>query len=346
MLVIDGSFGEGGGQILRTSLSLSALTGKAVTIENVRARRDKPGIRPQHLTSVLAAAEICEASVDGADVGSMRIVFKPRRISSGYYEFDVSKIRASAGSVNLVFQTILWPLAFASKRSRVIIKGGTHVPFAPTSDYIRRTFLPAASAMGVVCTYRMVRAGYYPAGGGEVIAEIQPTKSLKGLSFTGPVRQLTVELTSAVSNLHRSIAERQLKAGLVRLSELGITPARTEVTEYPSPGKGTVFFIAARSEDAIAGFQSLGELKKRAENVARDACDEFEGYLESGMAFDKHLADQLIIPMALADGPSMFTTCEVTQHLLTNIAVVERFLDVCFEVTGELGGPGTVRRLQ
>ncbi|MDH7601410.1 MAG: RNA 3'-terminal phosphate cyclase [Armatimonadota bacterium] len=346
MLVIDGSFGEGGGQILRTSLSLAALTGTSITIENIRARRDKPGLRPQHLTSALATAEICSGALEGAEVGSTRIVFRPGKIKPGYYEFDVSENRASAGSVNLIFQTILWPLVFAGKRSKIVLKGGTHVPFSPSSDYISRTFLPAVSRMGLQCRYQMQRAGYYPAGGGEVVAEIQPIESLQAVSLLGPTSRWNVELVSAISNLHPSIAERQLNAGLAHLRSLGVVPNRTELLNYPSRGKGTLFFIDAKSDGAIGGFQSLGELKKRAEDVAKDACEEFKAYHESLAALDKHLSDQLIIPMALADGLSQFTTCEVTQHLVTNISVVERFLDVRFEVTGQLGKPGTVRRVK
>ncbi len=345
MLTIDGSFGEGGGQILRTTLSLAALTGTAVTIENIRARREKPGLRPQHLTCALATAEICGGSLDGADVGSMRIIFRPGKTKPGYHEFDVSKIRASAGSANLIFQTILWPLAFAGKRSRIVIKGGTHVPFSPTSDYITRTFLPAVSRMGVVCKYEMVRAGYYPIGGGEIIVEILPIDSLQAVSLVGPTSRPRIELVSAVSNLHRSIAERQLNTGLAQLRELGITPDRAELFYYPSPGKGTLFFIDAKSDGSIGGFQALGEPRKSAEDVAKEACEIFEAYYESYTALDKHLSDQLIIPIALAEGFSQFTTCEVTQHLLTNISVVEQLLGTRFEVSGQLGRPGTVRRV-
>ena len=344
MLTIDGSFGEGGGQILRTSLSLAALTGKDVTIENIRVGREKPGLRPQHLTGALAVAEICGADLLGAEVGSTRLVFRPHRIRPGSYEFDVSKIRASAGSVNLVLQTVLWPLAFAGDTSRLVIKGGTHVPHAPTFNYIDEVFLPTVARMGLICHYRMERAGYYPIGGGEVRLTVEAVDALRPLSLTTLEGEPVVEITSAVSNLPASIAERQLSTGLARMRSMVISPAAAKTTEYASPGKGTVFFILCSAGDAKAGFQSLGEIRKRAEDVAKDACDEFDAYLKSGMALDKHLADQLIIPMALANGLSKLTTCEVTQHLLTNIAVVERFLDARFEVAGSIGEPGTVDR--
>lgn len=344
MLIIDGSFGEGGGQILRTSLSLAAITGQDVTIENIRAGREKPGLRPQHLTGAVAVAEICGAEITGAEVGSSRLTFKPGKVAGGNYVFDVSQIRASAGSVNLVLQTILWPLAFAEKKSRVIIKGGTHVPHAPTFNYIKETFLPTIANMGLLCHYTMVKAGYYPIGGGEVTLDIDPVKTLRPISLIQRDERMLIEVISAVSNLPRSIAERQMNTGIQRLKKMRLD-SQTWIEDYPSPGKGTVFFISASSDHSSAGFQSLGELKKRAERVADDACDEMEKYIRCGMAVDKHLADQLIIPIALAHGNSKLTTCEITQHLLTNIAVVERFLPVHFHISAGLGEPGTVERV-
>ncbi|MHB9036568.1 MAG: RNA 3'-terminal phosphate cyclase [Armatimonadota bacterium] len=344
MITIDGSLGEGGGQILRTSLSLAAITGQDVTIENIRANRPKPGLRPQHLTGAVAIAEICGAEIRGAEVESSKLVFRPHKVKPGRYEFDVSKIRASAGSVNLVLQTILWPLAFAGKPSRIVIKGGTHVPFAPTYNYISDIFLPTVANMGLVCHYQLVKAGYYPTGGGEVRLEIRPAERLNPILLTSLEEPMQIELTSAVSNLPMSIAERQLVTGTDRVRALGHEPVGN-LTEYPSQGKGTAFFASITSGRVRAGFQSLGELRKRAESVADEACDEMEAYLASGMALDKHLADQLIIPMALAMGSSKMTTCEITQHLLTNIAIVQKFLPVHFHVSAGLGAPGSVEAI-
>lgn len=345
MITIDGSFGEGGGQILRTSLSLAAITGQDVTIENIRAGRDKPGLRPQHLTGALAVAEICGAEIKYAEVGSMKLTFKPHAVKPGSYEFDISKIRASAGSVNLVLQTILWPLAFAHKKSRVVIKGGTHVPMAPTSNYISDVFLPVIAEMGLICHYLVIKVGYYPTGGGEVRLEIRPTEALRPISLTNREEPMQVELTSAVSNLPESIAQRQLNTATERLKELGIHPI-SEIKNHPSSGKGTVVFIEARAGKIRAGFQSLGELRKRAEKVADEACDSFAKWYTSGAAIEPHLADQLIVPMALAQGNSKITTSEITQHLLTNMAIVEQFLDVHFHISRGLGEPGTVERVK
>lgn len=345
MIKIDGSFGEGGGQVLRTSLSLAALTGCAVQIENIRANREKPGLRPQHLTAVMAVAQICGAEVDGASVGSDELVFKPHAIRPGSYEFDVSKIQASAGSVNLVLQTILWPLIFAEKKSHIVFKGGTHVPFAPTFNYIADIFLPTVAEMGLICDYRLVKAGYYPIGGGETRLEIRPVDELKPIDLSKLTEPISLELISAVSNLPDSIAERQMNEATERLQERDLTSA-VDIKQYPSPGKGTFVFISSNAGPVHAGFQSLGELKKRAEKVADEACDDLFAYLDSEMALDKHLADQLIIPMALAKGNSKFTTSEITLHLLTNISVVEKFLDVRFHISNALGEPGLIEKLE
>lgn len=344
MITIDGSFGEGGGQILRTSLALAAITGESVTIDNIRANREKPGLRPQHLTGALAVAEICDAKVAGADVGSRKLVFRPGKIQPGSYEFDVSKIRASAGSTSLVLQTVLWPLAISGKKSHVTIKGGTHVPFAPTFNYIDDTFIPTIAEMGLHCQCSIKRAGYYPTGGGEIHLDIAGIDGLKPVSFVDTQKPFQIYLTSAVSKLPIGIAERQLNTASDRLIAMGLR-FEESVKEYPSGGPGTLVFISLRSGQARAGFQSLGALRKRAEKVADEACDELDAYLRADMALDKHLADQLIIPMALAQGNSEFTTAEITLHLMTNIAVVEKFLPVHFHVSNGIGEPGTVRRV-
>lgn len=343
MITIDGSFGEGGGQILRTSLSLAAITGQDVTIQNIRARRDKPGLRPQHLTAALAVARICGGELIGGKVDSKTLTFKPGKTKPGKYDLDIAAVRSSAGSTNMVLQTILWPLAFAGKSSRVTIKGGTHNTHAPSSNYIDDVFLPAVADMGLRCHYSMVKAGYYPAGGGEVRIDIPAIDRLEPICWMEPEKPHQVHLTSAVSRLPKSIAERQLNTASARLQTIGL-PFASTLTQYPAGGPGTVVFISLKS--GRAGFQSLGELHKRAEKVADEACDELEEHLSTGMAIDKHLADQLIIPMALAEGKSKFTTSQITQHLLTNIAVVEQFLPVHFHISAGPGQPGQVERVQ
>jgi len=344
MIHIDGSSGEGGGQILRTSLSLAAITGQEATMENIRAKRDKPGLRPQHLTGALAVAEICGGELRGGAVGSMQLTMKPGEVKSGPYCFDVRKITSSAGAVSLILQTVLWPLVFSKDTSNITFKGGTHVPFAPCSHYLSEVFLPVMASIGLKYRYRMLQAGYYPAGGGELHLQIEPVESLQPIDLTESVEKPAVEIISAVSNLPLSIAERQLHQATTRCKDLKLA-VTGKVIEIPSPGKGTLLFVKSTSGRTIAGFQSLGEIRKSAERVADDACDEFQGYIESGCAVDKHLADQLIIPMALTKGTSKFNTCEITQHLLTNIEVVKTFLPVRFNVSGELGGAGVVEKV-
>ncbi len=344
MIHIDGSSGEGGGQILRTSLSLAAITGQEITIENIRAKRDKPGLRPQHLTGALAVAEICGGELRGGAVGSMQLTMKPGEVKSGSYCFDVRKITSSAGAVSLILQTVLWPLVFAKDTSHITFKGGTHVPFAPCSHYLSEVFLPVMASIGLKYKYRMLQAGYYPTGGGELHLQIEPVESLEPIDLTNSVGKPAVEIVSAVSNLPVSIAERQLHQAVTRCKELKLV-VNGKVMEIPSPGKGTVLFIKSKSDGAVAGVQSLGEIRRSAERVADDACDELQAYIESGCAVDKHLADQLIIPMALTKGSSKFSTCEITQHLLTNIEVVKKFLPVRFNVNGELGGAGVVEKM-
>jgi len=340
-LVIDGSYGEGGGQILRTSLTLSALTGRPIRIESIRAGRKNPGLQPQHLTAARAAAEICGGELAGGEVGSMVLEFHPGPVKPGDWLFDVSLVKASAGSVNLIFQTILLPLAYAGGPSRVTIRGGTHVPWSPPANFVEEVYLPMVARMGLLAPYRVERAGYYPIGGGEIRAEIRPVDALRPLRLTDRP-QGAVTCFSAVSNLPRSIAERQMNEARGCLKRTGIVPAEV-MEEYPSRGKGTVVFILYDGGNVKGGFTSLGQIGKPAEKVAREACDEFSEWWSSRAALDKHLADQLILPMALACGGSEFTTVEVTQHLLTNIWTVSKFLPARIGVEGELGTYGTIR---
>jgi len=341
MLYIDGSYGEGGGQILRTSLSLSALLQRPIKIENIRAGRKNPGLQPQHLTAARAIARICNGKLVGDEVGSIALEFHPGQVQPGEYIFDVSEIKASAGAVNLILQTVLLPLAFAAKSSRITLRGGTHVPWSPPANYLDEVYLPVLAKMGLLTWYSVARAGYYPIGGGEIRVEIDIVNSLKNMVFTERLPG-TVTCYSAVSNLPRSIAERQMNEAVICLKDSGIVPVEL-IEDYESPGKGTVVFILYDGGDLKAGFTALGERGKPAEKVAREACKEFTSWWKSGMALDKHLADQLIVPMALAEGESSFTTEEITLHLTTNIDTVRQFLPINIEISGEHGQPGTVK---
>lgn len=350
MIVINGSYGEGGGQVVRTSLTLSALLGQPIRIENIRARRRKPGLQAQHLTGVRAIAEICDAELEGADLGSFTLTFKPRSSPRvGEYSFDVAEARkgGSAGATSLVFQTLLLPLAFAAGQSRLTIRGGTHVAWSPPFHYLQHIYLPTLAHLGLEVRAEIESWGWYPIGGGEMTAAIRGRKEghLSGLDLVERGELKRLGGISATSNLPAHIGQRQKKQAGECLRKRGFDP-QIEIVDAPSPGQGTAVFLMAEYEHAVAGFSSLGKRGKPAEKVAEEACREFMAYHHSGACLDQHLADQLILPLALASGPSAFTTCEITQHLLTNVWVVGQFLDVRFEIEGEEGQTGKVRVLR
>ncbi|NIO68891.1 MAG: RNA 3'-phosphate cyclase [Anaerolineae bacterium] len=348
MITIDGSYGEGGGQVLRTSLTLAALLGEPVRIENIRAKRPKPGLQAQHLTGVLATAQICNAELKGAELGSQTLTFTPQSpLQAGDYTFDVAEARkgGSAGSTSLVFQTLLLPLAFTDGDSHLTIRGGTHVAWSPPFHYLQHVYLPTLARMGIEATVEINQWGWYPIGGGEIRARVKGQGIRDGGASPIPYPLSPVTLVergelkrlwgiSALSNLPAHIAQRQKRQAERLLRERGFTP-EIEIVDAPSPGQGTVVFLVAEFENVVAGFTSYGARGKRAEKVAEEACREFIQYYDSGQALDKHLADQLILPMSLAAGQSGFTTCEVTQHLLTNVGVVERLMGVKAEIEGK-----------
>jgi len=357
ILVIDGSYGEGGGQVLRTALSLAALLSRPVRLVNIRAGRRKPGLQAQHLTGVRAVGRICAADAEGVKLGSQELTFIPRTAPrAGLYTFDVAEARkgGSAGAASLVFQTVLLPLALARGQSRLTIRGGTHVEWSPPFDYLKRVYLPTLARMGVRAKVHLKRWGWYPLGGGEMTAVIKGTggrgatedemnlRCLKGLTLTERGRLLRVRGLSATSNLPRHIARRQQRRAVQVLREHGLNPRIEIVDNAPSKGQGTVVFLWADFENVVAGFTSYGRLGKPAEQVAEEACREFLSYYDSGAALDPHLADQVILPLALAAGESTFTTCQITEHLLTNVWVVEQFLGPRFKIEGEKGEVGRV----
>ena len=358
MLIVDGSYGEGGGQVLRTSLALSAVTGQPVRIERVRAGRRKPGLRPQHLTSVRAAAKVCDARVEGAKLNSDALTFVPQSApQAGNYVFDVAQAAkgGSAGSVSLILQTVLLPLALAEGPSEVALGGGTHVAWSPPYDYLKRVYLPTLAQMGVQAKVSIQKWGWYPVGGGLVRAKVEGQKmgestsgtgdkagadpGLRGLDLHQRGEVLRVRGLSASSNLPKHIRTRQEGAALQALRSNGVN-VRMEVMDAPAKGMGTVVFLWAESQHALAGFTSLGERGKPAEQVAEEAAEELLAYLQSGAALERYLADQLVLPMALASGPSRFSTQAVTQHLLTNAWVVNRFFPGRVRVEGEEGQAG------
>ncbi len=347
MVIIDGSYGEGGGQVLRTSLSLSALLGQPVRLENIRARRPKPGLAAQHLTGVRAVASICQAEVEGAELGSQTLTFVPGASpQAGDYTFDVAEARVggSAGSTSLVFQTIFLPLALAGVQSHLTIRGGTHVAWSPPFHYLEHAYLPTLAHLGLEAQVTIEKWGWYPVGGGEMRATIKSriATPLQAVDLTERGELQRLYGFSATSNLPAHIAQRQKQAAERLLAKNGFSP-HIEIIDAPSPGQGTAVFLVAEFERTAAAFTAYGARGKRAEKVAQEAGQAFLAYQRSGAALDKHLADQLILPAALRAAECRLTTCQITPHLLTNAWVVEQFMpDARFEIEGEEGERGIV----
>jgi RNA 3'-terminal phosphate cyclase (ATP) len=335
---IDGSFGEGGGQILRTSLALSLITGKPFHLKNVRARRAKPGLQPQHLKSVQAAAEVGKANLRGASLGSCDLSFEPGNVQSGSYRFDIG----TAGATGLVLHTIYLPLMLrGGGPSEITLVGGTHVSTSPSFHFLDTTWRAYLEAVGMKVSLRLDRPGFYPRGGGIVRAFLQPCSSPRGLSLLER-REVRIAGISAVAGLDRGIARRQARRADHRLGQYGVATSMAE--ESWEGGPGSVLVLELNTTPAPTVFVGLGARGKPAETVADETVDEVISYLEAGPALvDCHSADQLVLPLALAEGPSEYTVAAVTLHMVTNIEVIARFLERRIVCEGEEGQPGWVR---
>lgn len=335
---VDGSLGEGGGQVLRTSLSLAILTGRPVRLTNIRARRSKPGLMAQHLKAVEAAGAVSQARIEGAALGSQRLLFEPRGISSGEFSFDIG----TAGATSLVLQTILVPLSFAREPSTVVLTGGTHVPWSPCFHYLDLQWLPFLRRIGFNARFELQQAGFYPSGHGRMRAAIEPWSALAPLRLLERGPLVAIHGISAVAGLDRRIAERQRQRALERLEDLR-RDAVIEVVDLPAGSLGTFLLLLARFEQSQCCYCTLGARGKPAERVADEAADGLFSFLAGDGAIDPWLADQLILPLALVPADSELRTAAVTPHLLTNAQVVKAFLPVDIEIAGEPGQPGTVR---
>jgi RNA 3'-terminal phosphate cyclase (ATP) len=337
-LELDGSFGEGGGQILRSSLALSLLTGRPFHLRNVRARRPKPGLQPQHLMSVRSAAAIGAAQVRGASIGSTDLVFEPGPVSAGNYRFDIG----TAGATGLVLQTLYLPLALrGATPSEVTLVGGTHVKASPCFHFLDITWRAYLERIGLPVSLRMLRPGFYPRGGGMVVAHIQPAEQPRGVTFRERA-PATVRGFSAVAGLPDHIARRQARRATYRLAQVGI---ETQIDQQEwEGGPGSVLGLIVDTDPAAALFFGLGARGKPAETVADEAADQAIAYLRATpAAVDAHSADQIVLPLALADGPSTFSVAAVTEHLRTNIAVIQHFVERDIICDGEHGERGVVR---
>lgn len=335
MIVIDGSYGEGGGQILRTSVALSVITGKPVKIIKIRANRPNPGLRPQHLHGILALKELSNAKVKGAEVGSTALEFIPGKTEPKHIRVPVK----TAGSITLVLQALLPAMAFTGGSFE--ITGGTDVPWSPPVDYLKNVTLFALEKMGLKVELELKRRGHYPKGGGLVTGRVEPWEERKPLVALEWGRIERFGGISHATNLPAHVAERQAKAAKERLEDLYSAPAEieTEVSRSLGPGSGIV--VWAETDSLRLGGDALGKRGKPAEAVGREAADELIEALTLRKATDKFLGDQLIPFLAFAGGEIGVT--EITNHLVTNVWVVEQFLGKTFEVEGEVGEPGVVK---
>ncbi len=381
MIEIDGSYGEGGGQILRTALSLSCPFKKPFRIFNVRKGRKKPGLMPQHLTCVRAAQLLSNAEVRGDQTGSTELLFLPGEVKGGDFFFDIG----TAGSTSLVLQALIPALVFSreveipfkdsmenenppqspftkgglrgitgkvgdggllKQKSTITLKGGTHVHFSPCFHYLAGVFANFLKKIGIEIRLTIESYGFYPKGGGKVRAEIFPAKHVKPLNVIERSNILRLNGYSGVGNLPLSIAERQRNAMLEKIySQIKDLKCQVdiELLNVTTPGQGTFIFLKSESENSTAGFTSLGERGKRAEAVGEDAAMEFLQYYSTDAALDPHIADQIVVYLSLCKEQSVFTTSCITQHLMTNLWVIGLFHEFRYAIEGDIGKPGEVR---
>jgi len=333
MIELDGSRGEGGGQILRSALSLSMATGRAFRIRRIRAGRAKPGLLRQHLTAVQAAAAVCGARTAGALLGSQALEFVPGAVRGGDYEFAIG----SAGSCTLVLQTVLPALLRVDAPSTLKLSGGTHNPFAPPAHFLQRAFLPLLAKMGARVKLEIVRCGFYPAGGGELRVHIEPCVALAPLHLMQRGAVLRIHAESLVAGVPAQVARRELAVVQVAL---GLADEALALRELPpDQGPGNALLLTCEHEHASEVVVAFGERGVSAEKVAARAVSEMRAYLEAGAAVGEHLADQLLLPMALA-GSGSFSTTAPSAHTLTNAEVIAEFLPVRFAFE-PLGGAVT-----
>ncbi|MTW14411.1 RNA 3'-terminal phosphate cyclase [Pseudoduganella eburnea] len=321
MIELDGSTGEGGGQILRTSLTLSMITGQAFRIRNIRANRQPQGLRRQHLSAVRAAAVACGASVTDAEAGSTSLEFTPGRVSGGVYEFDIG----TAGSTTLVLQTLIPALLFAEQPTVVTVRGGTHNPKAPPAEFLQRAYCRLLAAMGADVEIDIERYGFYPAGGGAISANVWPCKQLRRIDLfeRGALQQAYAQAIAA--RLPAQVAQRQYAT--VRNLLGWEADQMREVLSPTSASPGNAILLTVESESVTEVFSAIGDRGVRAEAVAREAALEARRYLASGAAVGEHLGDQVMLPMALAGGGA-YTLDHVSQHAITNAEVIAHFLPV------------------
>lgn len=333
MLEIDGSFGEAGGQILRTALALAVITQKSCHIFNIRKRRPKPGLMPQHLLGIQALAKLCNGRLEKDSVGSEEIRFYPGRLEAK----DLSIKIETAGSIILILQTLIPPSLFASAPTRISFDGGaTDTFFSPGIDYFRHVFLKILEKMGGKVEANVKKRGYYPEGGAKVEAIISPSK-LKNLNLTEREKLKKISILSGASEFlkEKKVAERQIFGVKEILSKLRL-PIEERIEYHQTQCPGSQIFLMAEFGNTVIGVDNLGKLGKRAEDVGKEAALELLKEQKSNTCFDKHLADQILPYIALAPGKSQVSVSDITNHCKTNIWVIEKLLEGKFKTKGNL----------
>ena len=326
LIEIDGSYCEGGGQILRTAVALAGVTGKETRIFNIRASRDPPGLKRQHLTGILAAVKICNALVEGAEIGSKEVVFRPDTINSGKYKIDIG----TAGSVTLLLQTLIPITIFSDKKTVLNITGGTNVQWSPSIDYYSEVFLYFLKEMGIETKMEILRYGFYPKGGGKIRFEVLPWKEKKKIDLTERGEKKKIKTISVATHHLKSaeVAERQIR-GFRR-----VLSCEKETKYVDSYSIGSSVTGTAHFENSRIGSSVLGERGKKAEIVGREAAEELKKEIESNAVLDKYMGDQIIPYLGLVGGK--IKVSEITDHLKSNIGVTEKFLPVKFKIEGNI----------
>jgi RNA 3'-terminal phosphate cyclase (ATP) len=334
-LRVDGSMGEGGGQVFRSAIALSALLERPLEIHGIRSRRKKPGLRPQHLTGLRALAEMTGARVEGDALHSTEVRFSPGPVRSGRYRFATG----TAGSTTLLLQTVLLPAAFSPHGAELTLEGGTDVPLAPPFEFLRHVVAPAMGSMGLRATIRLTRRGYYPEGGGAIEAKVPAVKDLDPFAAEDRGSLRVLAGVAHASRLPNHIPRRMAHAARSRLETWGEATLEIQLRDVPATGTGITLW--ASFERAWLGAGQLGRPGRRAEVVGERAGSEMVGLLESGATVDTRLADQLVLPAALASGSSVFLVPSVSTHLETNLALAEQILGA----TWTLERPGRLVRV-
>jgi RNA 3'-phosphate cyclase len=336
---IDGSILEGGGQILRSAIAFSAVLQEPVIVKKIRAKRKNPGLRPQHLHGILALKQLTDAEVKGTHIGSNEILFQPKSRRGGAINIEIG----TAGSITLVLQVLMIVAPFCSHSVKTNVTGGTNVAWSPPIDYLQNVLLPRLMQMGYSGTINVKKRGYYPRGGGYVVADLHPRNRLNPITLIPSKTEPQITGISHCGALPQHVASRQAKAATQFLSQAGISQVNIRIEQYNTtcPGSGISLWTIGET-NRILGSDSLGRRELRAEKVGQQGAETLINELKTGAPVDRHQADMLIPYTAIANGKSTFQVSELTQHTVTNIYVIEQFLNVKFNVKGNLGSTGQI----